>query len=287
MIFQRNASNFLLKKQGVFFFWGGVDWENVQNSRENSVWFAKICRYYLLSTRSGVLERIRSQALTDPFLIACSLPVSISKKLRMPRYAEMHLDNATDHEFPETNKGSRNAVQSIQTLNISIVFYVFSLNSDSILTTNVHAWPSTPVIVLSVSGESDQILTMNKLHFQGRNPQIQKFCHNSSEQQIKIDPSNSTPTNHWPPTTRVAIKRLVQETQLWSSRCLSSVEISDRNQTCCNQLLRFKTGRMRVDQRNQLKRMGTNNWLLWSLKNSKQKQLYTCTVLFSQWIVAS
>lgn len=78
-------------------------------------------------------------------------------------------------------------------------------------------------------------------------------------------------TNHWPPTTRVAIKRLVQETQLWSSRCLSSVEISDRNQTCCNQPLRFKTGRMRVDQRNQLKRMGTNNWLLWSLKNSPKK----------------
>lgn len=111
----------------------------------------------------------------------------------------MHLDNATDHEFPETNKGSRNAVQSIQTLNISIVFYVFSLNSDSILTTNVHAWPSTPVIVLSVSGELDQILTMNKLHFQGRNPQIQKFCHNSSEQQKLTHQIQHQPITDQPP----------------------------------------------------------------------------------------
>lgn len=224
-------ATFCWRNKVLFFFWGGVDWENVQNSWGNSVWL-----YYLLSTRSEVLERIRSQALTDPFLIACSLPVSISKKLRMPRYAEMHLDNATDHEFPETNKASRNAVQSIQTLNISIVFYVFSLNSDSILTTNVHAWPSTPVIVLSVSGELDQILTMNKLHFQGRNPQIQKFCHNSSEQQkLTHQIQHQSLTNHH--TCRD--KKLVQETPLWSSRCLSSVEISDRNQTCCNQPLRF------------------------------------------------
>ena len=120
---------------------------------------------------------------------------------------------------------------------IYLVFYVFSLNSDSILTTNVHAWPSTPVIVLSVSGELDQILTMNKLHFQGRNPQIQKFCHNSSEQQkLTHQIQHQSLTNHH--TCRD--KKLVQETPLWSSRCLSSVEISDRNQTCCNQLLRFK-----------------------------------------------
>lgn len=111
-------ATFCWRNKVFFFFSGGGVIEKMCKIAEKTV-----LGYYLLSTRSKVLERIRSQALTQPFLIACSLPVSISKTLRMPRYAEMHLDNATDHEFPETNKGSRNAVQSIQTLNISICVF--------------------------------------------------------------------------------------------------------------------------------------------------------------------
>lgn len=49
----------------------------------------------------------------------------------------------------------------------------------------------------------------------------------------------------------------------------------------------IQTGRMRVDQRNQLKRMGTNNWLLWSLKDSPKKNNYIpvlCYFLNELWL---